>query len=111
MSVEALRETLEARGDLHRLRCEMRAAMLANQPVKNKALTPSDVIIGQLVEEYLTFLGYDHTLDVFRAERGGTSLPPGPGGAPPDVAPLLHLERTEDLPALFSLIQHYSEQE
>ncbi|RVE75712.1 hypothetical protein OJAV_G00001500 [Oryzias javanicus] len=69
----AVRETLEARGVLPELRARMRAEVfsaLDEQRESQPALSHENLIINELIREYLVFNRYRHTASVLTAESG-----------------------------------------
>eukprot|EP00466_Bigelowiella_natans_P008121 jgi/Bigna1/73870/fgenesh1_pg.26_\ len=69
-----IKETLEARGSLNqikaRLRAEIFSALDDHQGVKKPELSSTNVVINELIREYLEFNKYHHTLSVFMPETG-----------------------------------------
>ncbi|KDO18979.1 hypothetical protein SPRG_14816 [Saprolegnia parasitica CBS 223.65] len=69
---DALKETLEARGSLGPIKARLRAEIfqaLDEGGVKPK-LSNENLIINELIREYLEYNGYRHTLSVFLPESG-----------------------------------------
>lgn len=100
----AMREALEANGQLDVIKAQLRALVFhsldASSPdsqTKPKQ-SPENMLINEMIREYLQFNGYEHTLSVMKAEAG---LPQGAiphsvlkaemgyNGAPADV-PLMY---------------------
>ena len=75
----ALRENLEGRGTLRKIRAELRAeifqALDDKQGVQQPALSDENLIINELVREYLTFNKYRNTLSVLMTEAGQPAVP------------------------------------
>lgn len=74
----ALRETLESRGVLGELKAKIRSeifAALDDTDVPRPRLSDENLIINELIREYLTYNNYNHSLSVFLAETG---QPPEP---------------------------------
>ena len=70
---EALWNTLENNGTLGEVRARVRAEIFhaLEQDTAPKPKLPHDnVVINELISEYLSFNGYAHSLSVFRAESG-----------------------------------------
>ena len=69
----ALKETLEQKGVLNQIRGIMRQSIFEaiqsdDNPQKN--LSNDDLIINELIKEYLSYNNYLHSLSVFQAETG-----------------------------------------
>ena len=65
---EVLKETLEERGVLSQIRARLRAEIfstLNDSPPNRPDLSNENLIIKELIREYLAFNGYQHTLSVF----------------------------------------------
>lgn len=63
-----LRETLEAKGTMSRLRASIRAEVFGALQDENEQVpkpTKENLLINDLIREYLAFNHYDHTLSVF----------------------------------------------
>eukprot|EP00747_Dinoflagellata_sp_TGD_P168720 gnl/TRDRNA2_/TRDRNA2_195799_c0_seq1.p1 gnl/TRDRNA2_/TRDRNA2_195799_c0~~gnl/TRDRNA2_/TRDRNA2_195799_c0_seq1.p1 ORF type:complete len:199 (+),score=43.41 gnl/TRDRNA2_/TRDRNA2_195799_c0_seq1:63-599(+) len=70
---EALVETLENRGVLGQVKAKVRAeifAALDDEQVKRPELPKENVVINELIREYLEYNGYHHTLSVLLPESG-----------------------------------------
>ena len=76
---DVLQETLQRRGVLNevrsRLRAEIFAALDEGEDLAGKGKAPYEVgqenlLINELIREYLTYNGYKHTLSVFMPESG-----------------------------------------
>lgn len=72
----AMRDTLEAAGQLDNVKAQLRAivfqALDASTPESRPrpALPPENLIINELIREYLQFNGYEHTASVLQTELG-----------------------------------------
>lgn len=104
---DALREALERKGELGKLRASIRSSVFSameDQEDVQPAMPGENIVINELIREYLAFNNYKHTLAVFSPEAGlppeplrrpyigqQTSLPEriGAAGADPDL-PLLY---------------------
>lgn len=69
----AIKETLERSGTLDNVRAQLRATLLKcmDEPLTTscKSAPPiENVLINELIAEYLSFNGYEHTLSVFSME-------------------------------------------
>lgn len=74
----ALKETLESRGVLNELKAKIRAEIfsaLDDQEVSRPRLSDENLMINELIREYLTFNNYQHTLSVLIAETGQPTQP------------------------------------
>ncbi|KPI89501.1 hypothetical protein ABL78_1377 [Leptomonas seymouri] len=74
----AMRESLEANGTIGHVKAELRAAIVErltdvtadgdSRAVENPLVPPENMIINELIKEYLTFNGLEHTLATFQLE-------------------------------------------
>lgn len=74
----ALRETLESRGVINQLKAKIRAevfAALEDNEVQKPRLSDENLLINELIREYLEFNGYQHTLSTFIPESGQPDAP------------------------------------
>ena len=100
----AMRDALEASGQLDTIKAQLRAAVYhsldASSPESQVRPRQSaeNLLINELIREYLTFNGHEHTLSVFRSEAAlpANGVPRavlkeelGYRGAPSDV-PLIY---------------------
>lgn len=70
---DVLKETLEERGVLSQLRAKIRAEIfstLNDNPAQKPELSNENLLINELIREYLVFNNYSHTLAVFLPETG-----------------------------------------
>jgi len=70
---EALVSTLDNRGVLGKLRAQIQTEIflaLDDPTVQRPSLPPENVIINELIREYLEYNQYNHALTVFLAESG-----------------------------------------
>ncbi|POM70196.1 Hypothetical protein PHPALM_13401 [Phytophthora palmivora] len=68
-----LKDTLAARGSLDQIKARIRAeifAALDDQDVPKPKLSNENLIINELIREYLEYNGYRHALSVFLPESG-----------------------------------------
>ncbi|CAG9314531.1 unnamed protein product [Blepharisma stoltei] len=75
----ALKETLEARGVLGDLKAKIRAEIfsaLDDREPSRPRLSQENVLINELIREYLEYNGYNHTLSVLVAESGQPAQSP-----------------------------------
>jgi lisH domain-containing protein FOPNL len=108
----ALRETLERRGVLGELRASLRSEVFAAMDDADDArppLTNENLLINELIREYLAFNQYKHTLAVFLPETGQPEEPlkrsfvAQQTHLPVHVAPR-PTGAGDDLPLLYSLL-------
>ncbi|XP_062392269.1 lisH domain-containing protein FOPNL [Sardina pilchardus] len=74
----ALRETLEARGVLGQLKARIRAEVfsaLDDQSEPRPPLSHENLLINELIREYLEFNKYHYTASVLTAESGQPEVP------------------------------------
>ncbi|XP_067114990.1 lisH domain-containing protein FOPNL [Osmerus mordax] len=74
----ALRETLESRGVLGQLKARIRAEVfnaLDDQSEPRPALSHENLLINELIREYLEFNKYRYTASVLTAESGQPEVP------------------------------------
>lgn len=70
---EALKETLQERGELNKIKAMMRAAIFDAIETDDKPkpkLSDENLIINELIKDYLKYNNYLHTSSVFVAESG-----------------------------------------
>lgn len=73
-----MRESLEANGTISHIKAELRAAIFERlsdvapaedgRSIANPPVPPENMIINELIKEYLTFNGLEHSLAVFQLE-------------------------------------------
>ena len=76
---EVLKETLEERGVLSQVRARLRAEIfntLNDNPTTKPELSNENMVINELIRDYLQFNGYTHSLAVFLPETGQPTPPP-----------------------------------
>ena len=69
----ALKETLEQKGVLNQIRGIMRQSIfeaIQSDDNQQKNLSNDDLIINELIKEYLSYNNYLHSLSVFQVETG-----------------------------------------
>ena len=69
----ALKETLEQKGVLNQIRTIMRQSIfeaIESDDKPQKVLSNENLIINELIKEYLSYNNYLHSLSVFEAETG-----------------------------------------
>mmetsp|Transcript_4493 Transcript_4493/g.6785 ORF Transcript_4493/g.6785 Transcript_4493/m.6785 type:complete len:136 (+) Transcript_4493:558-965(+) len=75
----ALKETLDSRGVLSEIKAKIRSEIfsaLDDQEVARPKLTDENLIINELIREYLSYNNYHHAASVLLAETGQPSEPP-----------------------------------
>lgn len=75
---EVLKEHLEQNGTLNEIRSKMRAEIfntLNNQPKKQDQLTNQNLIINELIREYLVYNNYNYTNSVLIPEANQPARP------------------------------------
>lgn len=76
---DVLKETLDDRGVLSEIRARIRAEIFGalNDKINDKPkLSSENLIINELIREYLIFNNYNHTASVFVPESGQPEDPP-----------------------------------
>lgn len=76
---DALKETLEEKGELNKIRAMMRAAIFEAIETDDKPkpkLTDENLIINELIREYMRYNNYLHSHSVFTSESGQPVDPP-----------------------------------
>ena len=74
----ALKETLQTRGVMGEIKAKIRAeifAALDDQEVNRPRLNDENILINELIREYLSYNNYHHALSVFLAESGQPAQP------------------------------------
>ena len=69
----ALKETLEQKGVLNQIRAIMRQSIfeaIESDDKPQQTLSNDNLIINELIKEYLNYNNYLHSLSVFQAETG-----------------------------------------
>mmetsp|Transcript_24922 Transcript_24922/g.48762 ORF Transcript_24922/g.48762 Transcript_24922/m.48762 type:complete len:163 (-) Transcript_24922:359-847(-) len=109
---DVLKETLEARGTLDQIKARIRAeifAALDDQDSKKPELSSTNLVINELIRDYLEFNNYHHTLSVFLPETGQPSTKLGSDF----LASELHVVQDPELsriPLLYSLVANSQRQ-
>ena len=77
---DVLKETLEQKGALNKIKAEIRAEIFTALDAENSKGKPSqppeNVMINELIREYLEFNGYYNSASVFITESGQPVDPP-----------------------------------
>lgn len=106
---DVLKETLEERGILNEIRAKVRAEIfnsLNDQPKeksKEKQLSNENLIINELIREYLIFNNYNHTLSVFLPETSQPVKPPFDRSYISKKLKVLEDKNSKELPLLYGL--------
>ncbi|ETW08236.1 hypothetical protein, variant [Aphanomyces invadans] len=69
---DALKDTLEARGSMGQIRARIRAEIFQalDEGAPKAKLSNENLIINELIREYMEYNGYRHALSVFVPESG-----------------------------------------
>jgi lisH domain-containing protein FOPNL len=103
---EVLKETLEERGVLSQIRARIRAEIfstLNDVPPNRPDLSNENLIINELIREYLTFNGYQHTLAVFLPESGQPTSPPFERNYITKQLKIVEDRKSQELPLIYGL--------
>lgn len=106
---DVLKETLEERGILNEIRAKVRAEIfnsLNDQPKeksKEKQLSNENLIINELIREYLIFNNYNQTLSVFLPETSQPVKPPFDRSYISKKLKVLEDRNSKELPLLYGL--------
>lgn len=106
---EVLKETLEERGVLNEIRAKVRAEIFNSlneqSREKNQSKQPSNenLIINELIREYLLFNNYNNTLSVFLPEASQPIKPPFDRNYISKKLKVLEDRNTKELPLLYGL--------
>lgn len=103
---EVLKETLEERGVLSQIRARIRAEIfstLNDSPPNRPDLSNENLIINELIREYLTFNGYQHTLSVFLPESGQPQAPPFERSYITRQLKIVEDRKSQELPLIYGL--------
>lgn len=103
---EVLKETLEERGVLSQIRAQIRSEIfgtLNGSTANRPELSKENLIINELIREYLTFNGYQHTLAVFLPESGQPASSPFDRSYITKQLKIIEDKKSQDLPLLYGL--------
>ncbi|XP_067005249.1 centrosomal protein 20 [Anabrus simplex] len=107
-----LKETLESNGQLRKIRAKMRAEIfrvLDHSPDDQRPeMTPSVLLVNELVREYLEWLGYHYTNNTFIAESGLPERPTKRSVLMEEIG-VTDSNGTASLPLLYSLVSTFKE--
>lgn len=101
---EVLKETLEERGVLAQLRARIRSEIfntLNDSPQNKPEVSNENMLINELIREYLTFNNYAHTLAVFLPESGQPTQPPFDRGFITKKLRIVEDKNSRELPLLY----------
>ncbi|TYZ59459.1 hypothetical protein PybrP1_002455 [[Pythium] brassicae (nom. inval.)] len=107
---DVLKQTLDARGSLGQLKARIRAevfAALDDQDVPKPRLSNENLVINELVREYLEYNGYRHALSVFLPESGQPAEKPF---SREFLSQELGDPRFEHVPLLYSIVAGLQQQ-
>ena len=102
-----LKETLEERGILSELRAKLRAEIfnsLNDKPVERPKLSNENLIINELIREYLIFNNYTHALSVFLPESGQPERAAFDRGYITKRLGIQEDNRSKELPLLYGIV-------
>ncbi|XP_011298527.1 lisH domain-containing protein FOPNL [Fopius arisanus] len=111
--VNAVRDSLEAGGELGRIKAEMRSEvmkLLDGSSAANRTKRPESprdvIILNELIREYLDWIGYKYTLNVFISECEFGKQPLDRTFLAKDLG-VQETDSTNKLPLLFSLVETF----
>lgn len=103
---EVLKETLEERGVLTKIRAQIRSEIfstLNDVPPNRPELSKENEIVNELIREYLAFNGYQHTLSVFLPESGQPQHPRLDRNQITRSLKIVEDKKSQELPLLYGL--------
>lgn len=106
---DVLKETLEERGVLNEIRAKVRAEIFnslndqSKEKNKQKLLSNENLIINELIREYLIFNNYNHTLSVFLPETSQPVKPPFDRSYISKKIKVLEDKNSRELPLIYGL--------
>ncbi|XP_028829662.1 centrosomal protein 20 [Denticeps clupeoides] len=106
---EVLTETLESRGVLGQIKARIRAEVfhaLDDQREQRPPLSRENLLINELVREYLEFNKYRYSASVLSAESGQPEVPLDRHFLTSELN-VIEDPSTQKLPLLYSLISHF----
>uniref|UniRef100_UPI00358E0A84 centrosomal protein 20-like n=1 Tax=Myxine glutinosa TaxID=7769 RepID=UPI00358E0A84 len=104
-----LKETLEQRGLLGQVRAQVRAAVfsaLDEQNAPRPSLPNSNLLINELIREYLEHNQYKYTASVLLAEAGQPETPLGREFMTQELN-IRTDEKMEGMPLLYGMLSHF----
>ncbi len=102
-----LKDTLEEKGVLSQVRAKIRAEIfnaLNDKPMTAPDLPNENLIINELIREYLIFNNYHHSLSVFIPESGQPKKPAYTRNFIAQKLKVVEDKNSRDLPLMYSLI-------
>ncbi|XP_057698519.1 lisH domain-containing protein FOPNL [Corythoichthys intestinalis] len=105
----AIRETLESRGVLGQLKARIRAEVfdaLDAQREQRPPLSHENLIINELIREYLEFNKYRHTASVLTAESGQPQVPLDRQFLASELR-VSEDKSSKSVPLLYGLVSHF----
>ncbi|KAM4603547.1 centrosomal protein 20 [Polymixia lowei] len=105
----AVRETLEARGVLSQLKARIRAevfSVLDDQSQPRPPLAHENLLINELIREYLEFNQYRYTASVLTAESGQPDVPLDRDFLANELK-VAEDARSKSVPLLYGLVSHF----
>ncbi|KRW99350.1 hypothetical protein PPERSA_02462 [Pseudocohnilembus persalinus] len=104
---DVLKETLDDRGVLSEIRAKIRAEIfqtLNDQPSQKPKLSENNMIINELIREYLVYNDYQHSAAVFIPETGQNQGPQLNRQYIVEKLKIYQDQNTKDLPLLYGLV-------
>lgn len=101
---DVLKQTLEDRGVLSEIRAKIRSEIfntLNDKPKSKPELSNENLIINELIREYLIFNNYTHALSVFVPETGQPERPPFDRAYLAKKLKILEDKQSRELPLLY----------
>jgi len=101
-----LKDTLEERGILAELRARLRAEIfnsLNDKPANKPTVSQENLIINELIKEYLIFNNYTHSLSVFLPESGQPEKSPFDRSYITKKLRIQEDSKSKELPLLYGL--------
>lgn len=102
-----LKDTLEEKGILSQVRAQIRSEIfnaLNDKPTTTPTLPNENLIINELIREYMTFNNYHHALSVFVPESGQPKQPPFDRNFISKKLKVVEDKNSRELPLIYSLI-------
>ncbi|KAG7214536.1 hypothetical protein INR49_023051 [Caranx melampygus] len=109
MNVSAVRDTLESRGVLGQLKARIRAEVfsaLDDQREPRPPLSHENLLINELIREYLEFNKYKYTASVLTAESGQPEAPLDRQFLASELK-VAEDSSSKSVPLLYGLVSHF----
>ena len=103
---EILKDSLESKGTLNGIRARIRAEIfntLNDRPGETQKLSQENMIINELIREYLEFNGMNYSLSVFLPEAGQPEQKPFNRDFITRKLKIVEDESSREIPLLYSL--------